>query len=424
MTTSRWVTLLLSLSSFLFAGCGSGGSSPKDCAGIAGGTSKVDACGVCALPADACVLPDTVASWNGTEHISTFGVTDTATYGQLVKVWDGASPMTGFSFLIGQCGADVTFRGSVYAWDGAKATGSSLFTSARFTLNARSAYQRVYFDTGSLSLPAGDYVVFVSTSDDQSGAPASGCWFGAMTNDTTYPDGHFVYLNNGANSAQWTSASWGSISRDLAFQVTGLSGSAADCAGTAGGRAVYDNCGTCDTDSANDCVLPTTLASWNGSASVGSFGVGATATYGQTIKVWDGAAPMTGFAVEIGNCSAAVTVRGSVYAWDGAKATGSSLFTSAAQTRAAGAGYALVSFDTGSLSLPAGEYVVFASTSADQAGAPNSSCLWGILGNDTTYPDGTFVYLNNGADTSAWTTSNWAVNYGRDLAFKVTGLVP
>jgi len=454
MTTSRAVATLLTVVGLLAAGCGGGGSTPgpKDCAGVENGTAKVDTCGVCQTdPAGACVPPDTIASWDGAKYIASFGVKDTATYGQLIKVWDGASPMTGFSFEIGNCGADVAFRASVFAWDGTKASGSSLYTSPRFTLANQSAFQRVYFDTGSLSLPAGEYVVLVSTSADQAGAASAACRFGA-TSDSAYPDGHFVYMNNGTDSAAWTSTTWNNLESDLAFQVTGLSASAADCAGTAGGRAVLDNCAVCDTDPANDCVqdcagtvggtaaldacgtcdsepsndcvLPDTLAGWDGANDVGEFGVINTATYGQTIKVWDGASPMTGFAFEMGKCDAAVTFRGSVYAWDGTKATGSSLFTSPARTLAAGATFTLVSFDTGSLKLAAGNYVIFASTSADQSGAPSSECQLGTLAIDSAYPDGQFVYQNSGANPSYWTAYDWEHDLHRDLAFKVTGLVP
>jgi hypothetical protein len=424
----------------------------QDCAATWGGTAARDACGTCDTdPSNDCVLPDNIASWDGSTYISSFGVTNTATYGQVFKVWNGASPMTGFSVEIGYCGADVSFRGSVFAWDGTKATGSSLYTSPRVTVANQAAFQRVYFDTGSLNLPAGNYVLFVSTAADQPGATSSACRLGSLSNNTTYPDGQFVFLNNGANPAAWTSASWSTIAQDLAFQVTGLSGVAVDCNGVAGGRAVLDNCGvcdanpandcvqdcagtvggtatldacgTCDSNPSNDCVLPDNIASWNGSSYISSFGVVDSATYGQVIKVWQGATPMTGFSFEVGNCSAAVSFRGSVYAWDGSKATGSSLFTSALTSVPADSQYHLVTINTGVLPLLAGNYVIFASTSADQAGAPTSACRFGALTSNTTYPDGQFYFLNNGTNTAAWTSTSWST-LTRDLAFQVTGLVP
>jgi len=191
-----------------------------------------------------------------------------------------------------------------------------------------------------------------------------------------------------------------------------------DCAGTWGGTAVIDPCGVCQSDPSNACVLPNTIPAWDGSQFISSFGVPNTATYGQTITVWDGADPMTGFTFEI-KCNNTVTLRGSVYAWDGLKATGSSLFTSDPQTLQDG-DFQEVSFDTGSLSLPAGDYVIFASTSADQSEAPNSACKFGAVA-DTSYTAGNFVFLNNGTDTSMWTADSWST-IPEDLAFRVDGL--
>jgi hypothetical protein len=136
-----------------------------------------------------------------------------------------------------------------------------------------------------------------------------------------------------------------------------------------------------------------------------------------------GASPLNSFTFEIGNCSAAVIVRGEVYAWDGLKATGSSLFESPTGVSIpSGSAYQAITFNVGGLSLPAGTYVLFASTSRDQSGAPTSSCRWGSVGNDTAYPGGRFVFINNGPDPSLWTTNSWSF-ISQDLAFQVNGLV-
>ncbi len=175
-----------------------------------------------ALPARAQNSIDTVASWNGTTYISSFGVPNTATYGQTVSVPAGASPLNSFSFEIGNCSASVTFRGEVYAWDGTRASGSSLFESAPVTLAASSSFQLVTFNAGGITLPAGNYILFASTSQDQGGAPSSACRWGAVGNNTAYPGGQFCFLNNGTNAGAWTSQSWATIAMDLAFQVNGL----------------------------------------------------------------------------------------------------------------------------------------------------------------------------------------------------------
>ena len=165
---------------------------------------------------------DTIALWDGVQYISSFGVTNTATYGQTVTVGANASPLVSYSFEIGNCDANVSFRGSVYAWDGTKATGSSLFTSGVQTVNAGATYTKVTFNVGSLSLPAGRYILFASTSQDQSGAPNSACRWGAVGNNAASPGGQFMFLNNGPDPAQWTTTAWSTIANDLAFQVDGL----------------------------------------------------------------------------------------------------------------------------------------------------------------------------------------------------------
>jgi hypothetical protein len=165
---------------------------------------------------------NTIPGWDGNQYISSFGVTDTATYGETITVAAGATSLNSFSFEIGNCSANVTFRGSVYAWDGTKATGPSLFTSPVMTVNSGSTYQLVTFNTGGVSLPAGTYVLFASTSQDQTGAPNSSCRWGSVGNNTAYAGGQFVFLNNGPNPGQWTTSTWSNINQDLAFQVNGL----------------------------------------------------------------------------------------------------------------------------------------------------------------------------------------------------------
>ena len=165
---------------------------------------------------------NTIPSWNGTTFISSFGVVNTATYGQTVTVAAGASPLNSFAVEIGNCGANVTLRASVYAWNGTNATGSSLFESPATTITNSSAFQLVTFNVGGITLAPGTYVLFASTSQDQAGAPSSACRWGSVGNNTAYPGGQFVFLNNGPNPAQWTATAWSTIADDLAFQVDGL----------------------------------------------------------------------------------------------------------------------------------------------------------------------------------------------------------
>jgi hypothetical protein len=168
-------------------------------------------------------LINTIPVWDGSQYISSFGVVNTATYGQTITVAGSSMHMQSFAVEIGYCGASVTFRGEVYAWDGSKATGASLFEGSVQTIPNTSSYQLYTINTGSLTLPPGNYVVFLSTSKDQSGAPSSACRFGSVTN-TSYGGGQFVYINNGANPALWTTNAWSTIASDLAIQITGYGG--------------------------------------------------------------------------------------------------------------------------------------------------------------------------------------------------------
>jgi hypothetical protein len=110
--------------------------------------------------------PNTIPAWNGVTTIQPFGVPDTATYGQTVTVSAGMGPLKGFAFEIGSCSVNVTFRGHVYAWDGSKATGSSLFDNPVVSAPAGPGFQLVTFNTGNLTLAPGTYVLFASASQD------------------------------------------------------------------------------------------------------------------------------------------------------------------------------------------------------------------------------------------------------------------
>ena len=163
---------------------------------------------------------NTIPSWNGSSYISSFGVVNTATYGQTITVGENAGSLNSFAFQIGNCNANVSFRASIYAWDGSMATGSSLWQSSLTSISAGSGFQLVTFNTGGLMLSPGSYVLFASTSQDQSGAPSSGCQFGGIS-PQVYSGGSFVYQNNGANVSSWTSSGWTQwTDYDLAFQAT------------------------------------------------------------------------------------------------------------------------------------------------------------------------------------------------------------
>ena len=165
------------------------------------------------------VTIDTFPQWNGTTFISSFGVVDTATYGQTFSINTSTGTLTSFSVQIGNCTAAVTFRGHVYRFNGTMATGPSLFDSAPQTVPADAVFHLVTFATGNVPLTTGQYVLFASTSEDQAAAPNSACRWGAITNNNGVPGGQFVFINNGPNPAQWTTNTWSNIGEDLAIQI-------------------------------------------------------------------------------------------------------------------------------------------------------------------------------------------------------------
>ncbi len=155
------------------------------------------------------------------EFISSFGRPNTATYGQTVTVPAGTQTLTGFTFRLHELPSGVLFRGFVYAWDPAakKAVGPQLYESDMRTPRGKNV-QDVTFDTGAVPVtPGGQYVLFASVSKDfEDSVEAPGRF--RSTKNTAYPDGQFVFLNNGTDEAQWTANAWGTVPIDLQFRAS------------------------------------------------------------------------------------------------------------------------------------------------------------------------------------------------------------
>lgn len=128
--------------------------------------------------------------------------------------------MSGFTFELSQGGGTPPqYQAFVYAWDPVNKviTGSSLYTSGVFTAPSGAAYTPVSFNTGNVVLtPGQQYVLFLSISN-QGAQPNSNYKYGALTNNTTYAGGQFVFQNNGTNFANLSTTGWSSIAEDLAF---------------------------------------------------------------------------------------------------------------------------------------------------------------------------------------------------------------
>jgi hypothetical protein len=120
---------------------------------------------------------DTTTSWNGTNSISAWGVPDTATYGQTITPVAGQTILTGFTFELGRSsGTAPQYQAFVYQWNSAnnRIVGTALYTSGVLTAPSATTFTPVSINTGSVVLtPGQQYVLFLTTSNQQPGASAS-----------------------------------------------------------------------------------------------------------------------------------------------------------------------------------------------------------------------------------------------------------
>lgn len=162
---------------------------------------------------------DTTGSWDGSNAVSPFGETNTATYGQTFTVGAHTS-LNSFTFFVDDdLNPDfVDFQAFVYAWDGSKITGSSLFsTGALSTTNNGGAdgFEAITISTGGISLTSGaQYVAFFSASNLFDGSPGTSDW--GLTGDV-YDGGNFVFQNNGDDFGLLSVNAWNEFDSDLAF---------------------------------------------------------------------------------------------------------------------------------------------------------------------------------------------------------------
>jgi hypothetical protein len=163
-----------------------------------------------------------------------------------------------------------------------------------------------------------------------------------------------------------------------------------------------------------------TYKNWDGSQSVVPFGCPNTTTYGQTITVPAGKTLLNKFTFAWTNLdSGSMVVRGEVYAWDGTKATGPSLYEKKRSISISDGLFHNESFRsaTGISVTPGAQYVLFATIDKDYEKCTDSYELgWGLVGDD--YNGGGFVYQNNAGNEANWTTVAWDSFGPTDLAFK------
>lgn len=165
---------------------------------------------------------DTAAGWDGSQSISSWGVPDTATYGQTITANGSQTGLRDFTFYLNfGGGAPVNTQAFVYAWDpvGLRLTGNALFASDVFTAPSTAGFSPVLVQTGGVSLNAGSqYVLFLTTSTAPGQSTGSYTW--GTVSDDTYAGGTFVYQNNATDFASLGNRGWdvGSFG-DLAFKA-------------------------------------------------------------------------------------------------------------------------------------------------------------------------------------------------------------
>lgn len=176
--------------------------------------------GVALIAVTAASAPAQTVGSGGGSSITTWGKPNTQTYGQTVTAVN--SSFDSFSFWLGG-GSLLNFQAYIFAWDQAtlRATGSAIFTSAIMAAPGGAGFQQVLLNTGGVAVTTGNmYVAFLSTS----GLAGSGGIAWESTGSDGYAGGAFVFLNNGEDTAKWTteqwSTNWQGAGSDLRFEAT------------------------------------------------------------------------------------------------------------------------------------------------------------------------------------------------------------
>jgi hypothetical protein len=165
---------------------------------------------------------NTYQYWNGSDDVIEFGCPNTTTYGQVIKVPGKKHHLDKFNFKwVDLTSGSMVVRGEVYAWDGTKATGASLWESAPRTVSFGDAsFHKETFKPGGISVtPGARYVIFASIDKDFEQCTDNYTLGWASVSDDRYAPGTFVFQNNGGDESQWTSTPWNPFGIDLAFKA-------------------------------------------------------------------------------------------------------------------------------------------------------------------------------------------------------------
>eukprot|EP01047_Picozoa_sp_COSAG01_P021894 COSAG01_NODE_1284_length_10902_cov_45.724799_7_plen_996_part_01 len=237
--------------------------SQPDCAGVWGGSSVVDECGVCAGDGSTCISTDCAGVPNGLNRLDNCGACDSRTDNDCVQdcagVWGGSSVVDACQV----CGGDGS---------------TCISTDCAGVPNGLNRLD----NCGACD----------SRTDNDCVQDCAGVWGGSSTVDacqvcggdgSTCSSTDCAGVPNGLNRlddcgtcdsssdndcVQDCAGVWGGSSVVDACQVCGGDGSTCtDCAGVPNGLNRLDDCGTCDSSSDNDCVQDC-AGVWGGSSVV------------------------------------------------------------------------------------------------------------------------------------------------------------
>ena len=169
-----------------------------------------------ALLAGTDLFGGTVLQQSGTVEVSTSVARPGVAFGQTIKApTNGDNFLVSFGiFLVRPPNVAAEYETAhLYAWDGSKAVGPSLFDSAPALRNTFSGSFGNVFNTGGILLtPGQEYVIFQATSP-HSGYGANYVSF--VTAGSGYADGHAVYVQNmpvivnlDPKPVDWTTSTW------------------------------------------------------------------------------------------------------------------------------------------------------------------------------------------------------------------------
>lgn len=154
------------------------------------------------------------------------------TMGQTFVAPINASRIVDFSFWTQggyESTQNVSFRGYISEWDGAKATGAILYQSDIRTSTKKwgEGTERFDFNTGGTDLlPGKNYIAFLSAIDCYTTPPDHSAWIYLMADfhDPQYKDGRLVYTSSHGSYYSFTSSDWvqndGIYDIDLGFHAT------------------------------------------------------------------------------------------------------------------------------------------------------------------------------------------------------------